>query len=208
MGTNGLHTIRYSGSGTSGVFGQNHSPHSEWPVLIVKSYTRAIDYATMSSNEEVVRTYENPPSKGGGAPFLNEQKQTNSVSGMPASLDALDDRHLQLLVSPHGFLKQALINSSSAVKKLKGGGVEITFKVGKYTFVGMTNKQALLEKVNTWTANPVLGDMLIETLYSEYKDYMSIKFPGHIVQNIGGHTVLNLTLSGVEPNASILAIPS
>jgi len=202
MGTNGLHAIRYSGSGTSGVFGQNHSPHSEWPVLIIKAYTRSIDYATWSSREEVVRTYENPPSKGGGAPFLNEQKQTNSVAGLPSSPEDMDDRHLQLMVTPHGFLKQAMTNNTTAVAKIKGGGSEITLSMGKFRIVGMINKQGLIEKVSTWTANPVLGDMLIEALYSDYKDYQGIKFPSHIVQNTGGHMVLNLTLSGVEMNVS------
>ena len=204
MGTNNLNAIRYSGSGTSGVFGQNHSPHGEWPVLIIKTYTRTIDYATWSSNEEVVRTYENPPAKGGGAPFLNEQKQASSVAGLPSSPDAMDDRHLQLLVTPHGFLKQMLTNSTTTVKKVKGAGSEISFSMGKFRFVGMINKQGLVEKVSTWTANPVLGDMLIETLYSDYKDYQGIKFPGHIIQNMGGHMVLNLTLSGVETNLSIM----
>ena len=208
MGTNNLHAIRYSGSGTSGVFGQNHSPHSDWPVLIIKSYTRTIDYTAMSSNEDIVRTYQNPPSKGGGAPFLNEQKQTIGVAGMPPSLDGLDDRHLQVLVTPHGFLKQALSNSTSAIKKLKGGGAEISFKVGKYKIVGVTNKQGLVEKVTTWTANPVLGDTPIETLYSDYKDYQGIKFPSHIIQNMGGRMVLNLALSGVETNVSNIVQPT
>jgi glyoxylase-like metal-dependent hydrolase (beta-lactamase superfamily II) len=202
MGTNGLHTIRYSGSGTSGVFGQNHSPHGEWPVLIIKSYTRTIDYATQSSTEDVVRMYENPPSKGGGAPFINEQKQTNTVAGLPSSMNALEDRHLQLLVTPHGFLKQTLTNGTTTVRKVKGGGSEISFSVGKFRIVGMINKQGLVEKVNTWIANPVLGDMLMETVYSDYKDYRGIKFPNQIIQNTGGHMVLNLTLSGVEMNVS------
>ena len=74
----------------------------------------------------------------------------------------------------------------------------------------MINKQGLVEKVNTWTTNPVLGDMQIETLYSDYKDYQGIKFPNHIIQNMGGHMVLNLTLSGVEMNVSTIlpAVPA
>jgi glyoxylase-like metal-dependent hydrolase (beta-lactamase superfamily II) len=116
----------------------------------------------------------------------------------------MDDRHLQLLVTPHGFLKQMLTNSTTTVKKVKGAGSEISFSIGKFRFVGMINKQGLVAKVSTWTANPVLGDMLIETLYSDYKDYQGIKFPGHTIQNMGGHMVLNLTLSGVETNLSIM----
>jgi glyoxylase-like metal-dependent hydrolase (beta-lactamase superfamily II) len=123
-------------------------------------------------------------------------------------LNDLDDRHLQLLVTPHGFLKQALLSSTTAVKKVKTGGGEISFTVGKYTIVGVTNKQGLLEKVTTWTANPVLGDTPLEVLYSDYKDYHGIKFPSHIIQNMGGRAILNLSLSGVETNVSNIVQPT
>ena len=34
--------------------------------------------------------------------------------------------------------------------------------------------------------NPVLGDMLVETTYTDYKDFGGVKFPRHIVQKQGG----------------------
>ncbi len=200
MSTDKVNSIQYSGTGKAGTLGQSHSPGMPWPILIIKSYTRGIDYANMSSLEEAVRVYDNPPAKGGGAPFLNEQKQTNVVTG-PASPDALDDRHLQILVTPHGFLKQAQTRNAST-KKVQDGS-EVSFTAGKYKIVGLINQQGMVEKVNTWVANQVLGDMLIETLYSDYKDYDGIKFPSHIIQNHGGHKVLELAVSSVQPNVSI-----
>src|SRR4030095_8144016 len=98
MGTANLNSVQYSGTGKSGVLGQSHLAGMPWPMLIVKSYTRGIDYTNMTSNEDVVRVYDNPPAQGGGAPFLNEQKQTNTLRGFPSSMDSLEERHLQLLI--------------------------------------------------------------------------------------------------------------
>jgi glyoxylase-like metal-dependent hydrolase (beta-lactamase superfamily II) len=206
MGTENVNTIEYEGTGKAGTLGQSHIPGMPWPMLIIKSYSRTIDYSNMSSFEEAVRVYDNPPAKGGGAPFLNEQKQTNRLQGFPSTLDTIEERHLQLLVTPHGFLKQAS-SANSSVKKLSNG-TELSFPAGKYKVVGTINEHGLLEKVQTWTANPVLGDMLIETIYSEYKDYNSVKFPIRIVQNVGGHKVLDLTVSNVQPNISFTMPPA
>jgi glyoxylase-like metal-dependent hydrolase (beta-lactamase superfamily II) len=56
--------------------------------------------------------------------------------------------------------------------------------MGKYTVNGMFNDQNLLEYVQTWVANPVLGDMMYEMRYTDYKDFGGAKFP----TNIHGHT--------------------
>ena len=59
----------------------------------------------------------------------------------------------------------------------------VTFTLkGKYKVSGFINDQNLLEKVDTWLPNPVLGDMLVETTYSDYKDFAGVKFPSKIVQ--------------------------
>jgi glyoxylase-like metal-dependent hydrolase (beta-lactamase superfamily II) len=60
----------------------------------------------------------------------------------------------------------------------------------------------LLEKVDTWTPNPILGDMLIETAYSDYRDFGNVKFPTKITQSQGGHAVLEITVDDVQPNAA------
>jgi glyoxylase-like metal-dependent hydrolase (beta-lactamase superfamily II) len=207
MGTAKVNNLQYSGTGSAGSLGQSYSPGMDWPMFIVKSYSRTIDYNTMSSSEEIVRVYDNPPAKGGGAPFLSESKQNNIVTGLPASPDGTEEKHLQLLVTPHGFLKQAL-KSSVSVTKLKDNRVEISFPAGKYKIAGTINPQGLVEKVNTWVHNHVLGDMLIETTYSDYKDYNGIKAPSRIVQKQGDHPVLILSTDAVLTNISNPVKPS
>ena len=43
----------------------------------------------------------------------------------------------------------------------------------------------LVEKVESWFDNPVLGDMAVVTMYSDYKDYGGVKFPGRVTPGHG-----------------------
>ena len=54
MGMESLTSIRYSGTGWRGRVGQNVSPDRDWPRVELTSYTRTIDFETMSSKEEYV----------------------------------------------------------------------------------------------------------------------------------------------------------
>jgi glyoxylase-like metal-dependent hydrolase (beta-lactamase superfamily II) len=60
----------------------------------------------------------------------------------------------------------------------------------------------MVEKVETWVDNPVLGDMLVEASYTDYKDFSGVKFPAKIVQRQGGFPVFDLTITDVKPNAA------
>jgi glyoxylase-like metal-dependent hydrolase (beta-lactamase superfamily II) len=65
------------------------------------------------------------------------------------------------------------------------------------------NAQHLLEKIETWTANPILGDTLIETTFANYRSFGAVQFPTRIVQRQGGFPVLELTVADVQPNAAV-----
>ena len=56
----------------------------------------------------------------------------------------------------------------------------------KYTVNGYVNQQNLLERVDTWRPDPILGDTLIETTFGNYRDFGGVKFPTTIVQKQGG----------------------
>ena len=55
MGMENLTSIEYSGTGWQGRVGQNVAPDRDWPRVELTSYTRTIDFVTMSSKEEYVR---------------------------------------------------------------------------------------------------------------------------------------------------------
>jgi len=209
-------SIQFSGTGHNGALGQALNPAAPWPEVNVTSYTRIIDYSNQSSREEMTRVEPNDL-RGGGAPFGGEQKQVNLVSGQYAwnqpgnnpqpAVAAAEERQLQIWLTPHGFLKGAMENNATA-KKGKGG-TEVSFTaMGKFKVVGTIDSQNMVTKTETWMPNPVLGDMLVETDYSAYKDFNGVKFPTVIVQKQGGHPVLDLAVTDVKPNASLaLSVP-
>ena len=205
-------SIRYSGTGKAGGLGQNWNPTTTWHPTVITNYTRTIDYASRSSREELTRVQENPPARGGEAPFDGEQKQVNLVSGQYAwnqpgnapqpAIAAADERQLQIWLTPHGFLSAAAENNAlTKTGKESGKKVSVlSFMIGKNKVTGDIDDQNLVTKVDTWIPHPVLGDMLVETTYSDYKDFNGIKFPTHIVQKEGGFATLDLTVTNAQAN--------
>ena len=61
MGVDKLKCITYSGSGYVGGIGQNRRPMDDWPEIKVPSYTRTINFDTMTSREELVRVQGTDP---------------------------------------------------------------------------------------------------------------------------------------------------
>src|SRR6202008_4685453 len=66
-----------------------------------------------------------------------------------------------------------------------------------------------VEKVRTWIDQPIVGDMLVETTYSDYKDVGGgANRPTHIVQTQDGFPSFDLTISAVTINPTAdIALP-
>ncbi len=105
-------------------------------------------------------------------------------------------------------MKAALANNA----KSADGDIcaEVSFSIGgKYRYVGLINKTTnQLVKVQTWIDNPMLGDTLVETKYSDYKDFGGVQFPSHIVRTEGGFPILDINVSSVKLNPAVnITIP-
>ena len=120
---------------------------------------------------------------------------------------AAAERAQQLWMTPHGFLKAAIANKATA-RKVTGGN-EVSFNVGgKYKLTGLINNRNEVERVQTWVDNPVLGDMPIDTTYSNYQKFEGLTFPLRIVQTQGGYPAFDVWVSSVSPNAMVdIAVP-
>src|SRR5712692_9590776 len=126
MGAANVKTIQYSGTGMNAAVGQSYSPQDDWPRFEVTRYARTIDYDAKSSREEFSRRQgNNPPRGGGGTPLQGEQQQVAIVRGnyawnmdgqnaVPqpgqylAGISIPEFRQLDIVLTPHGFLKAAL----------------------------------------------------------------------------------------------------
>lgn len=202
-------SIQYSGTGMNAFFGQSLTAGKEWPRRNLTSYSRTINYDAKSSREEMAFTQ----------PVFGGQQQNAEVNGNKAwnvganganpQPAAAEERQLQILLTPHGFVKGALAAGNATMKEGDAGSHSITFNaLGKYTVTGTIDSNNLVTKVETIEANPVLGDMPVAATYSDYKDFNGVKFPTKIVQTQGGFPVWELAIANVQPNAPAdLAVP-
>jgi glyoxylase-like metal-dependent hydrolase (beta-lactamase superfamily II) len=208
-------SLQYTGSGAYFFVGQNVNPAAPWPRFNLKTYTRTIDYETPAMRDEFVRSQADPAARGGGGiPMTGEQRQMQAVSGTSAwsqteqnpvtpAIAAVGDRLHQLWITPHGVIKAAVKHNATVQPQTDGGkkATVIALTVpGQLNIKATVNDRNLVEKIESWNTNPVLGDMLTETTYADYKDFGGVQFPTRIAQKQGGHPTLDLTISEVKPN--------
>jgi len=208
MGTNGLKTIQYTGSGSSTRIGQTYSTNDGWPGYEVDDYTRTIDFDAMWSREDYTRKQGKYPTLG--LPPMPEQHITSILSGniawdmdgeKPVPLTRMyldgvpynDLRQLEIAITPHGFIKMALAAKDATAIKIPIVGPSdfgvsafgqwvtiVSFKLGKYKVNGTINDKNLIELTDTWFPNPMYGDMDYEMRFTQYKNYNGVMYPGLI----------------------------
>jgi glyoxylase-like metal-dependent hydrolase (beta-lactamase superfamily II) len=115
-------------------------------------------------------------------------------------------------VTPHGFLRAAKEGGANAtlesrtVKGVKYDVVTVNTAAGG-KLVGYIDDKHVLQRVETWIDNAVLGDTLYESVYSDYRAVDGIKFPYKIVQAQGGYPVYDLNVRDVKVNPELTFTP-
>jgi glyoxylase-like metal-dependent hydrolase (beta-lactamase superfamily II) len=241
MGGANLKTIQYTGSGWSSRIGQTYGLAEDWPHYEVANYTRVIDYDAKWSREDYTRRQGRYPLLG--RPPMAEERVTSILSGgyawdmqgdRPVPLTSLyldgvsyaDLRQLEVVITPHGFLKAALaaqdatgialpiVGASDAGLSQFGRKVTIiSFTLGKYRINGTINDQNLVELTDTWFPNPVYGDMDYEMRYTKYKNFGGVQFPTLVHVHQGdprlnpAHNYYEYTVADVKANVAVTPIP-
>lgn len=197
MGTSSLNSVQLTASGSNGTFGQAFKPGGPWPTFKVTSYTQTIDFANPSMRIDLERTNPDGPLQGSGLPLApplpQKQNQTLAAGATGPAASALA---LQLWMSPHGVIKAAQTNNASI------SGRTVSFTASGSNIKATLGADHTVQKVETLIDNPVTGDTPVVWEYSNYKDFSGVKYPTRIVQRQGGHSILDLTVSDVKPNAT------
>jgi glyoxylase-like metal-dependent hydrolase (beta-lactamase superfamily II) len=193
MRATNLKTLQYSGTGAMYSFGQAATPYERGPRFNYTSYSRLINYETPALREESVRVEGDNPLRGGAEQPLRGETRSVQVGGLR-----------QVLFTPHGFVKQAMKASNASVKSETLDGKKydaVTISTdGKDNIIGYFNNEGMLEKIQTWVDNNVLGDMLVEYTFSNYKDYGGVMFPTNLTTRQWKVPVFELTVNNVSPN--------
>ena len=215
MGVAALQRIQYSGTGSAFSIGQAASPGGPWPRFELAKYVARVDYAALAMREETVRRDVERPPRGGGAGPFNPSTGQGGMRPIPGdvvqtlvSSPSSEAGLIQVWMTPHGFLKAASTKNVQVMPvRVDGRALQaVSFAVGARTLTAYINDQNLVERIATITPNPLLGDMPIEAVFSDYKDYSGVKFPRRIVQRQGGHPTLDVAVSDVFPNAGLVEV--
>ena len=236
LGAANVESIEISGAGWYGQVGQSYTLDGDWPRFEVFDYTRMINFDDGTSREDLMRRRGSYPAVGGGPPFAGDQVITELVSGeyawnlqgdraVPQGRNYLDGvshadfRQLDILLTPHGFLKAALESNDATAITIpiagqSNGGLSqdgrivtvVSFTaLGKYRVNGTINDENLIEVVSTWVPNPIYGDMLFEMRYTQYEDFDGVMFPT-VLHEHQGDPVFNPAHNSLEIRVSDLRI--
>jgi glyoxylase-like metal-dependent hydrolase (beta-lactamase superfamily II) len=201
MGADGLNSIMLQGSGANYGLGQSNNANGEWPRTNLNDYVRAIDFASSTSRATAV-TWAAPVT---GPVAVQGQFQQN-ITAAQANAWA---QQLEIWTTPWGFLKGAAANNATAKAQTVGGQryQVVTWMTTQkspggpaYRVVGYITPRGLVDRVETWLGEPVFGDMLVEQIYTEYRDANGVMYPAKWVQKRGGQPAFELQTLGIRAN--------
>jgi glyoxylase-like metal-dependent hydrolase (beta-lactamase superfamily II) len=213
MGYDSLKTIEYTGpSGFEGTaMGQARGAAQGWPHFTLKNYSRFIDLAAGTAQQNSLRSRPGEPdgqlAGGGGLNPAAEAPNTTAINANGTWAQKLD-----INLSPPGFVKLASTAKDAVVSQRNVGGKRytvVTFPVEQkaqsgiqYSISGYIDEQNMVAKVETKIEDNVVGDVLVEQTFSGHKDFAGVKFPTRIVQTRAGLAWTDLTVADVKVNGA------
>ena len=213
MGADTLNSITYSGTARNGAFGQSKaigSPLGPVNTTQITAYTRTINFGPSADRAALVSRATGPtqPPTVPGTPAPMPGVFNQNITGMQA--DTNWNQALNIWTTPWGFLKGAAANKASTRKE--GGQQVVSFSPANlkspsgqpYTVTGYINNQNLVTKVETRVEHAVVGDLLVEFEYSNYKPMNGVQVPGRIVQRQAGLETFNADITAATPNPANL----
>src|SRR5689334_12165952 len=170
MGADNLTSITFYGSGANFNLGQNNNANMPWPRTNINDYSRSIDFAN-SLSRATWQTYAVAVTGGAAALAPGQQNITAQNTAWAQQLD--------IWTTPWGFLKGAAANNATVKSQTVGGQryQVLTWMTTQkspggpaYRVVGYISPRGLVDRVETWLGDPIFGDMLVEQIYTEYRD--------------------------------------
>ena len=209
MGTDSLTSITYSGTARNGAFGQSKSigePMGAVNVTQITGYTRTITFAPASDNAALVSRASGatqPPTIP-GVPAQPAGTLNQNITGAQATSNWA--QALNIWTTPWGFVKGAAANNATV--RQQGGQQVVTFSPANfkspsgqaYTVTGYINNANLVTKVETRVENAVVGDLLVEFEYSDYRNMNGVQVPGRIVQKQAGMATFDAAITSATAN--------
>jgi glyoxylase-like metal-dependent hydrolase (beta-lactamase superfamily II) len=219
-----LKSITYSGSAKDVAFQQCGANAADMqcrgthdPMRPINNYVRVIDLTAPAS-----RATGNTKNIGaGGSTTVTPGTFFQQVTSQQANVSQNWANSLEFYITPWGFLKGAAENNASISKKKVDGknytvltwSPTVKAPSGKsYTINGYVDQQNMVDRVETWLGENIMGDMHILATYSGWKDFGGVTAPSKIVQTRGGWPFFEVDVTAAKANppdvASLVPAPA
>ena len=212
-----LKSITYSGSAKDVAFQQCGANSADTmcrgthdPMRPINNYVRVIDLTAPASRQTGTTNNIGP----GGSTTLTPGTLFQQVTPQQADVSQPWANSLEFYITPWGFLKGAAENNAT-VSRHKADGKNYTVlswspavkaPSGKsYVINGYVNDQKIVDRVETWLGENIMGDMHILATYTGWKDFGGVMAPTKIVQTRGGWPFFEANVTAAKANPADVA---
>ncbi len=209
-------SVTYSGSAKDVAFqqcGANaaamvcQGPHD--PMRPITSYVRVIDLAAPASRHTGGTTNVG----GGGSTTVTPGTFFQQVTSAQADVSQPWANAIEFYLTPWGFLKGAAENKATAARRRVNGrnytvltwSPVVKAPSGRgYVINGYIGDDNLVERVETWVGDNIMGDMHVVATYAGWKDFGGVMAPSRIVQTRGGWPFFEVEVAAARANPANL----
>src|SRR3970282_786092 len=176
----------------------------------IANYVRVIDLTAPASRHTGTTTNIGAGGSTAGTPgtfFFQVTPQQADVSQPWAN-------SLEFYITPWGFLKGAAANNATASRRRIDGrnytvltwSPAVKAPSGKaYVVNGYVNENNIVDRVETWLGDNIMGDMHIVVTYTDWKDFGGVMAPSKIVQTRGGWRFFEVDVAAARANPADVA---
>jgi opacity protein-like surface antigen len=213
-------TLVIEGEGTNGNLGQDMTPEATSQAFLLTGYKRVIDVAGGRTRVEQTRTPN-------FAYFQGQQPQTQ-VFGVDGDVGynvapngtatrvpnaVAKDRRAEMFHHPVTIVRAALDPGAKLANPRTANGqraVDVTTAAGLTLTLAVDEATKLPTRVVSMTDNPNLGDVAVETSFSDYQDVAGLKLPSRLTTKTDKFTTadIRVTKQSVDADAGNLAAPA
>jgi glyoxylase-like metal-dependent hydrolase (beta-lactamase superfamily II) len=207
-----VQSITYSGAARDVAFQQCGANATQMicygthdPMRPITNYVRVIDLAAPTSRH----TGGTMNIGGGGSTTVAQGTFFAEVT--PQQAAGMNwGQALELYITPWGFLKGAADNNATAARRgehtvLSWSPAAKAPSGASYVVNGYVNSDNLVERVETWLGENLMGDMHIVAEYSDWRGFGNTLAPSKIVQTRGGWPFFEAYIMNAQANPPNLA---
>jgi hypothetical protein len=200
-----IKTLTIAGEGSAPQAGQNTMPDSELPAWKVTEFKRVIDPGKGRMRVQQLRTaqflFANSPIQRQDQGLDGDVAYNVGMDGtaVRAGADAARDRHIEMLHNPIAIVRAALDQPGTTVSGLRTAQnqqiVEITTAKGEKLTLAIDAATKLPTRVTSMADNANMGDVAIDTAFTDYEDVGGVKLPKHYTTKMDKYLQFDLAVT-------------